>query len=470
MSMTMEVRDRFRETLCQALDEGQDENTHQQVVALIAEYPELADEFVTFMQCEACLEEIFTRSHILEQPALSLQNQHEESSQSDGAARKLIDDGRGAISRPSHKATNASAEAPSPSRSHQRIWRITRLQSLAALAATVLIAFGLYSFVPRSYSTLTASHNPVWQSSTQVAIGSEISNGWHELQSGSVTLASRSRAEVLIQGPARFRVDGAKHCELTFGTLTANVPSEAVGFAVKTPDMRIVDLGTGFRVTASPSTGSQVQVLEGYVRIDTDNDSRKLLAGDVAKSGPESQGLLTMLPQGELVPSTSPWIVYRTEHPHSLEYGAFRGNDRAYLYLEGKYLLPSDEVKLNCTQTGVHSSFTKTEGKLPQQTLVDCYLLHSAPFKPSHTVKGTITFAGEILGVIATSQDLNDSNSILGLPWTLQCHHQHRGLESPGNTMADQITISPDRRTLSVSLKTTSIDQLRVLVRSSSTP
>jgi hypothetical protein len=97
---------------------------------------------------------------------------------------------------------------------------------------------------------------------------------------------------------------------------------------------------------------------------------------------------------------------------------------------------------------------------------VDCYLLHSAPNLDRHAVKGSITFTGEVVGILATSDRLNATNGLFGTPWSLQCHHPERGLEDTPNKNADSIRISPDRRTIAVNFQTESIDQVRILVRS----
>jgi hypothetical protein len=80
-------------------------------------------------------------------------------------------------------------------------------------------------------------------------------------------------------------------------------------------------------------------------------------------------------------------------------------------------------------------------------------------------VEGTISFPGEILGIIASSDKLNSTNDLFSSPWSLRCQHPERGFEDAPDQNSDELSISPDRQTLSVKMRTQSIDQLRILVR-----
>src|SRR5690606_41027575 len=57
------------------------------------------------------------------------------------------------------------------------------------------------------------------------------------------------------------------HISLEAGKLTADVPREAVGFAVQTPRLLVVDLGTSFGIEIPRNGDDQVHVFKGQVEL-----------------------------------------------------------------------------------------------------------------------------------------------------------------------------------------------------------
>jgi len=111
---------------------------------------------------------------------------------------------------------------------------------------------------------------------------------------------------------------------------------------------------------------------------------------------------------------------------------------------------------------------------IPPGTKVRSYMLHFDPVgRPQNTVgvSGSITFGDEILGIIARSPTLLDTDFLLGLPGVIYPrgdHSEMRRLEiNPsdiGTPTMDIVTLSSDRRTLSVILHAgPSLDQARIL-------
>jgi hypothetical protein len=101
-------------------------------------------------------------------------------------------------------------------------------------------------------------------------------------------------------------------------------------------------------------------------------------------------------------------------------------------------------------------------------TAVDSYFLHSDPVSLVANFFGTVTFDREILGVILLAPRLNESDSVLGAPGTAYPTGElARGVEE-SSTELDAVTLSADRRTLTVALRTLGkADQLRVVTASS---
>ncbi len=129
------------------------------------------------------------------------------------------------------------------------------------------------------------------------AVGSPLAAGeLLELASGVVEVEFRSGAVVVLEGPARFRVETAGRGFLLAGKLLGKVPPPARGFTVDTQDVRVIDLGTEFGVTADGTTAdgatadgaTQVEVFRGEVSLAPNQGPQsglrtRLAAGDAAR-------------------------------------------------------------------------------------------------------------------------------------------------------------------------------------------
>lgn len=151
---------------------------------------------------------------------------------------------------------------------------------VTAAAAAALVMFVGWWSVPRTpvapdfVARLTGSINAAWSGSvapgtvdpgtgdTRLAAGLVI-----ELEQGLVEIAFDSGAKVIIEAPARFEPTASGRGLLHSGRLTANVPREAVGFAIDTPNAAVVDLGTEFGLFVPDSGASEVHVFTGRVEV-----------------------------------------------------------------------------------------------------------------------------------------------------------------------------------------------------------
>ncbi len=87
-----------------------------------------------------------------------------------------------------------------------------------------------------------------------------------ELTSGLAEIRFESGATVILLGPTTFCVSDGNAGELRVGTLVARCDSpKNKGFAVQTPHVRLVDLGTEFNVVVDPAGTAQVHVVAGSV-------------------------------------------------------------------------------------------------------------------------------------------------------------------------------------------------------------
>lgn len=189
--------------------------------------------------------------------------------------------------------------------------RKTAIRASAA-AALILIALGV------SMRMMMISPDPINRATVKVSPHSEFkiihrnqelskandlfSGSSLELHQGTVELQLSSGVEAIVQAPASLTLTDSSHIDLRSGVVWFNVPSQAVGFEVTTPDMRVVDLGTEFGVSVDFRNIDRdtVHVLKGSVEITTlfgEESHEVLTAGEARKV--HFSGRLTEIPVSE---------------------------------------------------------------------------------------------------------------------------------------------------------------------------
>lgn len=334
-----------------------------------------------------------------------------------------------------------------------------------ALAAVLLVAvtIGLGWLTKSPTSTVIVASDAQLADGQELRAGRSLGDRWINLQRGSIRIAFQDGAMASIESPARFRVLDGNSAELAHGAVTCHVPDSAHGFVVASHSNRIVDLGTGFRAVAATDGSLSVHVTQGVVRIDpSTGESLRLPAGQLAEV--TSDGQATIVSESLQQPIVAGQFRFREEHPKTLGYDDFVHDDVAYVFLESHAVRTPHDLRLDLAEAGSHTSFLGSPRIIPEGTMVDCYLIHCAPQRKRHEVKGSVTFPGEILGLLTNDDRLNATNELLGAQWTLACQHPERGIESLPDVNSDRLKISRDRRTLSGYFRTMSIDQVRVLV------
>jgi len=109
------------------------------------------------------------------------------------------------------------------------------------------------------------------------------------LQSGSVEITFASGVRSIIRGPAEITALDSQRLSMAFGEAWFRVPSEAIGFQVRTPELDVVDLGTEFGVFSSPEFEDQVHVFSGKVRVTAVHGVKQnivLTANEARRVGP----------------------------------------------------------------------------------------------------------------------------------------------------------------------------------------
>ena len=158
-------------------------------------------------------------------------------------------------------------------RSHER-----PLGLMALAASLIIVVLVLYlnhkpniPVAPQAVATLTKTLNAKWDDSTlPTTTGSELFAGEMRLIEGYAQITFMDGAEIVLQAPARFKLETDEQMFLQNGRLTAKVPSGAEGFKLNTPNAMMIDLGTEFGVIVSEAGQSELHVFEGEVKLFSD--------------------------------------------------------------------------------------------------------------------------------------------------------------------------------------------------------
>jgi anti-sigma factor RsiW len=120
---------------------------------------------------------------------------------------------------------------------------------------------------PKVVATLTQVDGAVWAAgATALSHGQLLRVGDQvALKSGMAKVTFDCGAEVVLQGPCDFWMHAPMVGYLGSGRITANVPRRAFSFAILSPQVDMVDLGTSFGVEVGDQGRTELHVFEGEV-------------------------------------------------------------------------------------------------------------------------------------------------------------------------------------------------------------
>jgi hypothetical protein len=116
--------------------------------------------------------------------------------------------------------------------------------------------------------------------------GDALRTGDYELKGGLVNLRFTNGVEVVVEAPARFRLESAELLVLHTGRLSANVSPAGKGFTVQTPSANVIDHGTEFGVEVTAGFGSEIHVFKGEVEVKSrseENESLRLFTDQATR-------------------------------------------------------------------------------------------------------------------------------------------------------------------------------------------
>ena len=115
---------------------------------------------------------------------------------------------------------------------------------------------------------LARTADAVWESGAkEMSCGTPLLPGWLRLKSGLASVQFFCGAHLVLEGPAELQIVSSNRAFCRSGRLSVQVPVQARGFRVSTPDVTVVDLGTAFGLDVDAHR-AEVHVLDGEVLLE----------------------------------------------------------------------------------------------------------------------------------------------------------------------------------------------------------
>ncbi len=366
------------------------------------------------------------------------------------------------------------------------------LAGIASAAALALILNWNGTKDPRENNAPTIArlaYTSLARWSEERILGDEIGKGKLNLEVGLARLDFRNGATVTLQGPAEFEIISPDKTILSSGILTASIPDSAVGFEVLTPTMDVVDLGTAFGVSVGADGETNVCVFEGEVEVSLNEslDTPQLVReGSAVRSRAESNAIdsvdYSTVRYEDAWPVTSGVLqatgLMKCVSPGpDFVPGKFEDSNHILVFPERSHVRLQSDLEVDVTEPGKYARVRRRD-KHPVASgqQIRSYLLQLNPIgeftrqEVDHArVIGQITFDRPILGLIGKTTLLTETDELLGHPLG-DYGAPRRGIEPsrPDDTPdsgRDSVTLSRDRRTLSLDLSASSaVDQIRIVV------
>lgn len=331
--------------------------------------------------------------------------------------------------------------------------------------------------------------------------GTELTQGHRlTLKPGSaIQLEYRSGARVILQGPGSFELLSPERIGMQQGRITALVPPQATGFTVCTAQTDFIDHGTEFAIALDEKGRGEVLVFDGLIEARPADDPADL-------SQQQAEGLMLhegvggrLVPNEALPKAVQPideaqarqyarnWdevtyrprlsgeISYVASPPASLDTGQLTSTV-PLLIPERRGVVLAEDLILNANHANRFFAPSPDKAGDPAQAYViaagaklNSFLIHfDITDQPSQGIEREfkIQFSGRIVGIVQMHDYQLKTDALFGLEaMQYPVDAKFRNSADPqGHPNFDYIHVSPDRRTLTVKMRLSGLDQIRVLV------
>ena len=358
---------------------------------------------------------------------------------------------------------------------------------LAVAAALVLVAGIASLLLPSKPIAVVAQVVGAYSGEGEAfAIGKPVMRGRLEISRGLLRLDFRNGARITVEGPAQVEVLDEMRMVLHRGVVTATIPESAIGFVVDTAAAQVVDLGTSFGVSVSAEGLTEVCVFEGEVEVSKQADATPhlLLEGEAVQASETSETIDSVAFETAQFENAWPVNAGVLQTTGSLRFvspgpdfhpGNFEDNEHIVVFPERRGFVPEESVRVDMIDPGEYArSRYREKPILPTGVRLTSYLLQLDAYPEGknpnrrRSVRGQITFAKPIAGVITMDRLLKESEAVFGIPNVAYpsartIEPRPEGDKRPG---FDSLVLAADRRTLFIELQENPghLDQVRVLV------
>ena len=198
------------------------------------------------------------------------------------------------------------AQIPPQSASHGNVWRQRVSWALKIAACLALLAAGWWSLgllrtparvasTSKAVAMLNRTADAQWSTNGAMPrLSAPLEPGWLKLESGLAQIVFYSGARVVIEGPAELELISQNEARCIRGRIVADVPAQAHGFRVRTPQTTVTDLGTAFGLSVIPQR-TELHVFKGSVQMQagTNGVDQTVREGSAAALG--NSGSLQMI-------------------------------------------------------------------------------------------------------------------------------------------------------------------------------
>jgi hypothetical protein len=168
-----------------------------------------------------------------------------------------------------------------------RIWAVCALLLAAGLGAWGALKFGVAQpggpaarpeTTTRAIALLARSADARWaRNAPQPQVGSSLGPGRVRLESGLIQIDFFSGARLVLEGPAELQIISSSEAYCASGRLFAEVPSQARGFRMGTPEGALVDPGASYGLHVA-AEGCEIHVFRGEMQLAADTGELRRLA------------------------------------------------------------------------------------------------------------------------------------------------------------------------------------------------
>ena len=368
----------------------------------------------------------------------------------------------------------------------------TTRRVLLVVAASLVLFFGIFSlWIPsRSVGEVAQVVGAYRDNGVAYEIGEAVEPGSIFISRGLLRLDFSNGARVTLEGPAEMEVFNESRIVLRRGLVTATIPESAVGFVVDTISAHVVDLGTSFGVSVGKGGQTEVCVFDGEVEVSSSKTSG---AGKLTQLVREGEAVRTKV-DSSVIDSVS-YETAQFENAWPVNYGVlqttgsmrfvspgpnfhpgnYKDNEHIVVFPEKRDFKARESIRVDMIDPGEYekSRYDEKPTLVPRRAMTS-YLLQLDAYPEGknpnrrRSVRGQITFANPIVGVVTEDRLLNQSEVVFGIPGAdypsaRTIEPRPEGDQRPG---FDKLILTADRHSLILELRENPghLDQVRVLV------